>query len=86
MMFLKKITLLLAQKTLGKELALALMLLRLIATAVETRKVNDIARFVFKNLPTNWKQPQGPATETEFLDMVQAGQLFLGKIQAVLRA
>lgn len=85
-MLLKKITHFIAQKTLGRELALALLLLRMITTAIETRKVTDIARFVYKNLPPNWRQPNGPATETEFVDMVQAGQLFLGKVQAVLRA
>lgn len=84
-MFLQTITHFVAQKVLGKELALALTLLRMIANAIETKQVTDISRFVYKNLPANWRQPHGPATESEFVDMVQAGQLFLTKIQAVLK-
>jgi len=84
-MTLRNITHFLAQKALGKELALAILLLRTIATAVQAKNVGDIARFVYGKLPDNWRQPKGPATETEFVDMIQAGQLFLAKVQAVLK-
>jgi hypothetical protein len=84
-MLISKLTHFVAQKSLGKELALALLLLRIITDAVENRKVSDLARFVFGKLPDNWRQPKGPATETEFVDMVQAGQIFLEKVKAVLK-
>lgn len=73
-----------AKLTLGNHLAMALTLLHLILQALENKEVKDISRFVFTRLPGGWREPQGPATEAEFVDMIQAGQLFLGKLKAVL--
>jgi hypothetical protein len=85
-MFLKKLVHFVAQKSLGHELALALLLLRIIAQAAQSRNITDVARFVFSNLPENWRQPKGPTTEVEFVDMVQAGQIFLEKVQAAVKS
>ncbi len=75
-----------AQLFLGKELGLSLLLLRIIRQALNNPKIGDVARFVFAQLPANWRTPQGPVTETEFVDMVVAGQAFLSKVQALLKA
>lgn len=85
-MFLKKLVHFVAQKSLGNELALALLLLRIITQAMESHNVTDLARFVFGHLPENWRQSKGPATETEFVDMVQAGQIFLDKVKAAVKS
>ena len=85
-MLLSKLLHLTTKLTLGKELALALMLLRLIIDAVENRKVTNVARFVYGKLPAPWRHPEGPATEAEFVEMIEAGQAFLVKIRAVLNA
>lgn len=73
----------LAKLSLGKELAMALLLLRLIIDAVDNRKVENVARFVFGKLPEEWRNPKGPATEVEFIELIQAGQTFIRKIKAV---
>lgn len=87
---LKKALHLLANLSLGKDMALALKILHLLAPLVE--KVNslsglDVARLVsrqvYAQLPAPWKFPDGPATEDEFLDAIQAGQIFLGKVKAL---
>lgn len=80
-----QLTHLIMRLSLGKELALAVVLLRLIIQAVDKHNVDNVAVFVYKHLPAGWRQPQGPATETEFVDLVRAGQLLLEKIQAVLK-
>ena len=85
-MLFKKISHFLIRKSLGKELATALLLLHMIMEAVNDRKVMDVARFVYNKLPETWRQPQGPATEVEFVDMVQTGQVFLSKVKAVFDA
>jgi hypothetical protein len=85
MMFLQKLSHFLTQKALGKELSMALMLLQLIGKSFEIRNMVDLAHVVYDKLPVNWRQPKGPATEAEFVEMVQAGQTFLNKVQAVLK-
>lgn len=85
-MFLKKLVHFVAQKSMGHELALALLLLRIILQAMESHNVTDLARFVFAELPENWRQPKGPATEASFVDMVQAGQIFLEKIKTAVKS
>jgi hypothetical protein len=81
-MFLKKLVHFIAQKSLGHELALAFTLLRILTQAMESQNVTDLARFVFSKLPENWRQPKGPTTEAEFVELVQAGQIFLTKVKA----
>jgi hypothetical protein len=75
-----------AQLFLGKELGLSLLLLHIIRQALHNPSAGDVARIVYAQLPANWRNPQGPLTETEFVDMVVAGQAFLGKVQGVLKA
>jgi hypothetical protein len=72
--------------TLGRDVTLALMLLRLISDAVKKRRVDDVAKFVYRQLPATWRAPKGPTTEAEFIELLQSGQLFLSKIHAVLKA
>ncbi|WP_303673470.1 hypothetical protein [Vampirovibrio chlorellavorus] len=80
---LKKALHLLANLSLGKDLALALKILNLLAPLAGRLSGLDVARLVYVQLPANWKFPNGPATEDEFLDAIQAGQLFLGKVKAL---
>lgn len=86
MMLMNRLIQWVGKLTLGKEVTLALMLLRLISDAIKKRRVDDVAKFVYKQLPNTWRAPKGPATEAEFVDMVQAGQLFLSKIHTVLKS
>lgn len=85
MIFANQLIQWIGKKALGQEVTVALVLLHLITDAVKKRRVDDVARFVYQQLPKAWKAPKGPATEAEFVDMVQAGQLFLGKIQAIFK-
>ncbi len=85
-MLLNRIAHFLAKLSLGKEVATSLLLLRLILDALDNRKVDNVARFVYGKLPVDFKAPKGPATEAEFVEVVQIGQLFLSKIKAVLNA
>jgi hypothetical protein len=71
---------------LGKELALALTLLRCVNEAVQQRQENDLARFALRQMPAAWRNSKGPVSEAEFVDLLQAGQLFLSKIQTVFKA
>ncbi len=80
---LKKALHLLANLSLGKELALALKILHLLAPLAGRLSGLEVARRVYAQLPAPWKFPDGPATEDEFLDAIQAGQLFLGKVRAL---
>lgn len=84
-MTLQKITHFLAQKAMGKDLALAILLLKAITAALQNKNVSDIARFVYAKLPDNWRANKSATAGTEFVDMIQAGQLFLTKVQAVLK-
>ncbi len=68
----------------GKELAMALMILKLISDALRDKNPKNVAVFVFRKLPAQWRHPEGPATEKEFVDLVDAGQLFLKRIQALV--
>lgn len=81
---LNKITHLVARVSLGKELAAALMLLRLILEALEKRNIRNVAMFVFKQLPEGWKHPKGPATEAEFQAVIATGETFLKQLRALL--
>jgi hypothetical protein len=83
---LKKIVNFLVQKSLGQDIALALLLLRTIAETVETGNVTDLAQLVFTELPDTWRQPKGPTSESEFVDLVQAGQVFLQKVKAATQS
>ncbi len=82
---LKKALHLIAKLSLGKEMALALSILNLLTPLIGRLKGLDVARMVYAQLPAHWKFPDGPATEDEFLEAIQSGQLFLGKVQALTR-
>jgi hypothetical protein len=75
-----------AKLLMGQQMASALLLLRLIANAVQDRKVTNVARFVYAKLPAQWRHPEGPATEAEFVALIESGQVFLDKLRAVLNA
>lgn len=68
---------------LSKELGLALNILNLLLPLANRLNGLDLARLVYSRLPENWKFPNGPATEDEFLDTIQSGQIFLGKVKAL---
>jgi len=76
----------LAQLFLGKELGLSVLLLRLIHQALNNPKIGDMAKFVYAKLPASWRAPLGSMSESEFVDLVIAGQTFLNKVQAILKA
>lgn len=83
---LKKALHLIAHLSLGKEIALAFKILHLIASVTGRFNGLDLARMVYAQLPADWKFPQGPATEDEFLDAIQSGQVFLGKIKSLVKS
>lgn len=72
---------LLARLSLGKQLAAALMILRLIVEAVREKDAANVARFVYRKLPASWRHPEGPATEAEFLEMIASGEQFLKSVR-----
>lgn len=80
-MLKNKLLHLIARVSLGRELATALTLLRLLLEAIEKRNTRNVALFVFKQLPEGWKHPKGPATEAEFTDTIAAGETFLRKVR-----
>ena len=82
---LKKALHFIANLSLGRELALALKILNLLAPLAGRLNGLDVARMVYAQLPAAWKFPDGPVTEDEFLDAIQSGQLFLGKVKALVR-
>jgi hypothetical protein len=83
---IKQLPHLFAQLVLGKELGLSLTLLRCIGRALSNPRIGDVARFVYAQLPANWRSPLGPVSEPEFVDLVLAGQSFLSKVRAALRS
>lgn len=83
-MLLSKLFHFISKKFLGKEISMALLLLRLIVDAVDNRKVDNVSRFVYGKLPAEWRHPEGPVTEAEFVELVQCGQAFLNRVKAVL--
>ena len=74
---------LVARVSLGKDLAGALGVLRLIARAVEKKDAEEISVYVFRQLPTEWKHPEGPASEKEFVAMIKAGEEFIRRCLAL---
>jgi hypothetical protein len=85
-MLLMKIIHRIAGSLIGKELGLALAVLNAIRQALGNPQISDLAGMVYTQLPAGWRKPQGPLTESEFVDLVLAGQTFLTKIQAVIQA
>ena len=75
-----------AGSLIGKELGLALTVLNVVRQALGDPQVSDLAGMVYTQLPSGWRKPQGSLTESEFVDLVLAGQTFLTKIQAVIQA
>jgi hypothetical protein len=68
---------------LGKEAAIAITLLRLIYDATRNHNIDNIASFVYTKLPPDWRAPNGPATEAEFITLIQSGQTFLSKTKSL---
>ncbi len=73
----EKLLLWLAKISLGKPMAAALTILQLVMEAVKTRKAKGVTLFVYQQLPAQWRHPEGPATEKEFMDTIKSGEAFL---------
>lgn len=82
---LKKAFHFIAGLSIGRELTLALNILNLLTPLAGRFNGLDLAKLVYSQLPLRWKFPDGPATEDEFLDAIQSGQIFLGKIKSLTR-
>ncbi|MGE0200353.1 MAG: hypothetical protein AB7P76_05225 [Candidatus Melainabacteria bacterium] len=67
----------------GKPLALGITLLGLVQKAIAKNDVKNLAQFVYDKLPKHWKEPAGPATEREFVDLIEAAQKFVERLIAV---
>lgn len=77
---------LLAHWSLGREAALALMLLRLIAEATDARQQSGgkgLAISIYRRLPASWRAPLGPATQDEFVRAVSDGEAFWKSLRAL---
>ncbi|MBK8191076.1 MAG: hypothetical protein IPK79_11580 [Vampirovibrionales bacterium] len=72
---------LLTKLTYGPSIAVALQLIKLIADAMESADVSDVARVVYERLPVSWRAPKGPATEEEFLQTIQTGIAFFTSLR-----
>lgn len=72
-----------ARISLGRHMANALTLLRLIQEALTRDKSNELALVVYERLPADWRHPEGPTTEREFLDLIETGVQFLKRLHAV---
>lgn len=72
-----------ARLSLGKELATAVAVLRLITRAIDKKSPEEISVYVFRQLPKQWKHPEGPATEKEFVAMINAGEDFIKRVLAL---
>lgn len=70
---------------LGKEIALAVILLRCVRKAAQERQAQELTRFAHQQFLTSCPTMQAPVSEAEFTDLLQAGQLFLSKIQTVFK-
>lgn len=79
-----KLLKLFARVLLGKEVTLALTVLRLIAGAIQDTAPGELTRFVYQRLPQRWKSPVGPASESEFLDMISRGVDFYRSVRRVV--
>lgn len=69
--------------TLGKEMALAVVLLQLITEAIRKKDIKNVAIFVYRKLPAAWRHPKGPATEEEFVALIESGEVFMRNLQAL---
>lgn len=69
--------------SLTKEMKLALNILDRLLPLTGRFSGLDLAKLVYAQLPESWKFPEGPATETEFLETIQSGQVFLSKVKAL---
>ena len=72
-----------ARISLGKELAAAVAVLRLVVRAIDKNDPEEISVYVFRQLPGHWKAPEGPATEKEFVAMIKAGEEFIKRALAL---
>ena len=69
--------------TLGKEAAFGLTLLRLIREAIQKKESKNLSAFVYERLPSEWKAPEGPTTEREFVALIKTGEEFLRRVLSV---
>ena len=83
---MNKIIQLVTRFTLGKNLSIALMVLKLIADALKSKNAKNIAEFVYERLPKDWKHPKGPATKKEFLETVTSGEGFLNNLMNLTKS
>ena len=78
-----KIFQLIARLSFGPTVGNALMVLQLILDAVQNKESRGLSRYVYQQLPKHWKEPEGPATEQEFLSMIKAGEKFIKTLHQV---
>lgn len=69
----------------GKHASLAMYVMSLIVDAYEKRTTTRIVKAVYKNMPADWKAPQGPATETELNNAIKQGVLFARSLNALAK-
>ncbi len=79
----EKIIQFLARISFGPVIGNAVMVLQLIMDAVQNKESRSLARYVYAQLPKRWKEPEGPATEQEFLSMIKAGEKFMTTLHQV---
>lgn len=82
---LKKAISALMRFSLNRELGMALQILSATRSLLSSFDEQDLIRLVYVQLPEQWKFPNGPATEMEFQEAIQAGKVFLIKVKALTR-
>jgi hypothetical protein len=66
---------------LGKELANAIAILRLIVEAQKTGNFSAVADYVYDRFPPAFQEPVFPVTRSEFEEIVNAGVVFVSKVK-----
>jgi hypothetical protein len=79
-----KILKVISQILFGKEVALALTVLKLIARAIGVAAPGELSNTVYKQLPKRWKALQGTATQDEFKTMISRGVDFYRAVRYVV--
>ncbi len=68
----------------SRDMLLALTVLGLISDQFGKVSPDSLSRIVFQQLPAQWQDPQGPATEGEFLLMVSRGIDFYRSVRGLV--
>lgn len=68
----------------SKELGLSFALLQLIHNLFKNGTTDAINETVYNLLPSQWKAPNGPVTQAEFLVIIHLGIEFYAAIRALL--